>query len=169
MKLLTRIQLLLAAMLFIGSSAAAQNLTPAGASDFFLRRGGLIFTEGKVNVLQQIASNKIDKVEAGGGPADWVSVDGRIFARATWMIEIGEMTKEFSSVELERLLADEMQKKLNSEGFRLNSAKFDLHYVRYQKGSTVGSMEMRSSFLNNGNLPLRYEFIFNESYQPTKK
>lgn len=163
-----RIVLLLATIILLFASGEAQKPIPKGASKFFNELGGLRFTRGNSDILQQIAGNKIDKVEGGGGTIDWTKVDGRIFARAAWMVEIGGMVSDYGAFELERSLAIEMQKTLTSEGFRMIPANFDLHYIRYQKGSTIGTVEVRSFFLNNGKLPLRYEFIFNESYRPVK-
>lgn len=164
-----RIELSLLSVLLICSSVYSQPSIPSGASNFFEERGGLSFSSSKVDILQHIAAGKIDKVESGGGAVDWTEVDGRVFVRAAWIIEIGEISKDLSIFDLERFLAAEMQKKLKSEGFRLTPEKPDLHYIRYRKGSTVGTVEVRSCFLNGGNLPLRYEFIFNEIYRPAKR
>lgn len=161
--------LLLAAVLLIYSPAEAQAPIPEGASNFFKELGGLRFSQNEADILQRIAGNKIDKVESGGGGPDWTKVDGRVFVRAAWMIEIGEIASDYGSFELEQSIAAEMQRKLRLEGFSLTPVKFDLHYVRYQNGSTVGTVEVRSFFLGIGNLPLRYEFIFNESYMSAKK
>ena len=156
-------------MFLICSSVFPQRSIPGGASSFFEERGGLSVSQSKPDILQQIAARKIDKVESGGGAAEWTEVDGRVFVRAAWMVEIGEISKDFGVYDLERLLAAEMQKKLKSEGFHLMPATPNLHYIRYQKGSTIGTVEVRSCFLNGGNLPLRYEFIFNEIYRPAKQ
>jgi hypothetical protein len=160
---------LIIAVLLICSAAEAQKALPKGASDFFLELGGLMTRNGKPDIVQRIAGNRIDKVEGGGGLVDWTEVEGRVFARAAWMIEIREMASEYSSYDLEKSLAGEMQKQLTSKGFRITPAKPALNYFRYQKGSIVGALEVRSFFLNKGNLPLHYEFIFTESYRPTTK
>ena len=162
--------LTLATVIFLTSfSALGQETMPKGASNFFTERGGLSFSSGKPDILQEVAGNKIDKVEGGGGVDDWIKLDGRVFVRAAWMVEIGEFKDDYGSCDLEQALAAEMQKRLLAEGFILTPKKFNFNYVRYQKGSTVGSIEVRSFFLNNGNLPLRIEFIFNESYRPVVK
>lgn len=153
----------------ISLSALGQETMPKGASNFFTERGGLSFSSGKADILQQVAGNNIDKVEAGGGIEDWIKLDGRVFVRAAWMVEIGEFKDDYGSYDLKQALAAEMQKRLLAEGFILTAKKFDFNYVRYQKGSTVDTIEVRSFFLNNGNLPLRIEFIFNESYRPVVK
>lgn len=156
-------------MFLICSSIEAQRSIPEGASRFFKELGGLNVSVGRADILKRIAANKIDQVESGGGAPDWTIVDGRAFTRAAWMIEIGKIASDYSSYDLGQSLAAEMQDKLRSEGFRLTPAKFGLYYVRYEKGTTVGSVEVRSFFLNGGNPPLRYEFIFNESYRPVRK
>jgi len=162
--------LLLTTIIFLISfSALGQKTMPKGASKFFTELGGLSFSHGQADILQQVVGNKIDKVEGGGGIVDWTELDGRVFARATWMTEIGEFEDDYGSFELKEALAAEMQKRLLTEGFTLTPKKFDFNYVRYQKGSTVGTIEVRSFFLNSGNLPLRIEFIFNESYRPVAK
>ena len=164
-----RILLSLAAALLIYSSGEAQAPIPDGVSKFFRDRGGLSLSGNNVDVLQRIAGNKIDNVEGGGGAANWTKVDGRVFVRAAWMVEIGDIASDYDAFDLNKSLAAEMQKRLTSEGFRLTPKKFDLNYVRYQKGSTLGTIEVRSFFLSSGNLPLRYEFIFNESFRPVRK
>jgi len=156
---------LVAAVVFlVCSSGKAQTRIPEGASNFFNERGGLNLMGNNIDPIRRISGNKVDNIEGGGGAADWARVSGRIFIRSAWMIEIGEMADGYGAFELEHSLAAEMQTKLVAEGFRLTPAKFDLHHIRYQKGSTIGTVEVRSFFLNSGNLPLRYEFIFNESY-----
>jgi len=158
--------LFVAFLLLINLSVLGQAPVPKGASRFFNERGGLSFSSNKVDILQQVAGKYIDKTEAGGGIEDWTKVDGRVFARAAWMVEIGELKENYGVFDLEQALAAEMQKRLLAEGFALTPKKFDFHYVRYQKGTTVGTIEVRSFFVNSGNLPLRLEFIFNESYLP---
>ncbi|MBV6497072.1 MAG: hypothetical protein DYH05_13145 [Acidobacteria bacterium ACB1] len=153
-------------LFLINLSVFGQDPTPKGASRFFSERGGLSPSSSRVDILEQVAGNNIDGVEGGGGIADWTKVDGRVFARAAWMIEIDELKENYGASDLEQALAAEMQKRLLSEGFILTPKKFDLHYVRYQKGTTVGTVEVRSFFLGSGNLPWRLEFIFNESYLP---
>lgn len=164
-----RILLLSAVTLIVSFATAAQKPLPDGASKFFKVLGGLNFSDGNIDIVRQVAGRNIDKVEGGGGVADWTEVDGRVFVRSAWMTEIGEMAADYGAFELKKSLAAEMQKKLESEGFRLTPAKFDLHYIRYQKGATVGTVEVRSFYLNSGNLPLRFEFIFNESYRLERK
>ena len=164
-----KILLTLAATLLFTFSGAAQKPTPKGASKFITELGGLALLPPKVGILQQIAGTRIDEVEGGGGVGDWTEVDGRVFLRTTWMEEIGHIDSNYSVYDLEQGLAAEMQKRLVSEGFRVTPKKFDFHYIRYQKGWTVGTLEVRSWFLNSGNLPLHIEFIFNESYRPTRK
>ena len=166
---MNKILLTLAAMLLITFSGAAQKPTPQGASRFITELGGLALLPPKVDILRQIAGTKIYKVESGGGAADWTELDGRVFLRATWMVEIGDKASNYGVFDLEQGLAAELRSRLVSEGFRVTPKKVDFHYMRYQKGSTVGTLEVRSCFLNSGNLPLRIEFIFNESYRRTTK
>jgi hypothetical protein len=147
----------------------AQKPLPKGVSKFFTERGGLDFSRTKVDIFEKVAGSKTDKVEAGGEASDWTELDGRVFARAAWMVEIGEMAPGFGGYELKKGLAAEMQKRLAAEGFRLTPKQFNFSYLRYQKGSTVGTIEVRSFYLGGGNLPLRIEFIFNESYRPVRR
>lgn len=92
-----------------------------GASNFFTGRGGITFSSGKVDILQQVAGNTIGNVEGGGGVEDWVNLDGRVFVRAVWMIEIGEFKDDYGSYDLEQALVAEMQMRLLAEGFMLTS------------------------------------------------
>lgn len=163
-----RVFSLCVAIILLAYGGYAQSL-PSGVSNFFRELGGLNPQGSKVEIFQRLAGRRIDKVEGGGDAADWTELEGRVYVRAAWMTEIGEMTADYTSYELEQALAADMQKKLASEGFRITPSKFNLSYVRYQKGSTIGMVEVRSFFLNGGNLPLRYEFIFNESYRPRRK
>lgn len=141
--------------------------TPPGSSKFIRELAGLYPDEGKVDVVGEIAGDNFDAIEGGGGPEDWVEVDGRVFLTRRWMIEIGKMTEGYSTFDFNRKLAAEIQRRLEAEGFKLTPPKFNLHSIRYQKGTTVGTIEIRSFFLSSGNLPLRMEFIFNESYLRT--
>lgn len=164
-----KILLLLAVALLVTFSGAAQKPPPKGASSFITEAGGLMSSNKKVDIIQQIARARIDAVEGGGGVMDWAEASGRVFLRTTWMVEIGKMDEDYGVYDFEQALAAEMQKRLLSEGFRLTPKKFNFSYIRYQKGSTLGSVEVRSFYLNSGNLPLRIEFIFNESYRPLRK
>ena len=166
---MNKILLTLLTTLLITFSVVAQKPTPKGASKFITELGGLALLPPKLDIFQQVAGTKIDNVEGGGGAADWIELDGRVFLRATWMVEIGNIDSNYGIYDLEQGIAAEMQKRLVSEGFRVTPKKFDFHFIRYQKGLTVGTVEVRSCFINSGNPPLRYEFIFNESYRPTRK
>lgn len=159
----------LAVALLVTFSGVAQKSLPKGASIFITEAGGLMSSNNKVDVIQQIAGARIDNVEGGGGVMDWTEAGGRVFLRTTWMVEIGKMDEDYGVYDFKRALAAEMQKRLLSEGFRLTPKNFNFRYIRYLKGSTQGSVEVRSFFLNSGNLPLRMEFIFNESYRPLRK
>ncbi|MGB7208145.1 MAG: hypothetical protein WBD27_05745 [Pyrinomonadaceae bacterium] len=164
-----KILLSLAIALLVTFLGAAQTSPPKGASNFITEAGGLMSSNNKVDIIQQIAGARIDNVEGGGGVMDWTESGGRVFLRTTWMVEIGKIDEDYGVYDFKQALAAEMQKRLLSERFRLTPKKFNFHYIRYQKGSTQGSVEVRSFFLNSGNLPLRIEFIFNESYRPLRK
>lgn len=156
-------------LLFICSTTVGQSDLPVGASTFFRELGGLNPKDQNREVFAMIAKGRIDKVEAGGGVFDWTTVDGRIFARTTWMVEIGQMQDGYGAYDFNRSLSSEIRKRLTSDGFRVAEPKFQSQFLRYQKGSTVGTVEFLSFYLGSGNLPLRYEFIFNESYIPLMK
>ncbi len=153
------------AICFLATAVSGQTgPVPQGASKFILELGGLDFEEGRPDLVTQIAGNNIDSIEAGGGPAQWTIVQGRVFLTRHWMIEIGKVKEDYSMFNFDEALAKIMQKRLEAEGFKLTPAEFKLASVRYKRGTTVGTVEVRSFFLNSGNVPLRMEFIFNESY-----
>jgi len=91
-------------------------LSPPGASMFIRTLGGLSEENGRPDILQQIAGDKIDAVEGGGGVEDWTSLKGRVFLTRRWMVEIGKMSDGYS-YDFQKALATEMQKRLRSEGF----------------------------------------------------
>ncbi len=137
---------------------------PEGSSKFIRELGGLDVGVQRPYLLDEIAGGKIDSIEAGGGPEDWTEIDGRIFLTRRWMVEIGKIEENYSTIDFERAIAKAMQLKLESEGFKLTPAEFKLYSVRYQRGTTVGTLDVRTYFTNSGNLPFRMEFIFSESY-----
>ncbi len=137
---------------------------PPGSSIFIRELAGLLESDGKPDLLSRIARDRIDVVEAGGGVEEWTAIDGRVFLTRRWMVEIGKVNEGYSTWDLEKALAEEFRKQLSSEGFSISPPTSQLYSTRYLKDKTVGTLEVRSFFLGNGNLPFRMEFIFNESY-----
>ena len=161
-----RIILTLSIFLILSESGFGQVRTPpVGASKFIQSLGGLNSSGSKTDIIQQIAGDGFDQIEAGGGSYDWTEVHGRIFLSGRWMVEIGKIKEGYSTFDFEQQLAVAIQKQLASDGFKTTPAKFNLGSLRYQRGTTVGTLDVLKFWLGSGNPPLRIEFIFHESYQ----
>ena len=83
---------------------AAQTPPPKGASNFITEAGGLMSSNNKVDIIQQIARARIDDVEGGGGVMDWAEASGRVFLRTTWMVEIGKMDEDYGVYDFKQAL-----------------------------------------------------------------
>lgn len=138
---------------------------PAGASNFIRGLGGLNPLDAKTDIIQRIAGDGFDQIEAGGGLYDWTEVNGRVFLTRRWMVEIGKIKEGYSTFDFEKQLAASIQKQLTSERFRVTPTKYNLEPFRYERGTTVGSLDVLKFWLGSGNPPLRIEFIFHESYE----
>lgn len=137
---------------------------PPGASNFIRSFGGFSTENYAPSFFDEMTHGKIDKVFAGGGPGEWTEIAGRIFLTRKWSIEIGEINESYKTYDLEAAIEASLRKQLEAEGFKLNPDTPGFASIRYQKGSTTGSVEFLSHFLSSGNLPLKLDFIFYESY-----
>lgn len=159
-----KIRLLVFILLLTPTVFGQNEPVPYGESQFIRTLGGLSFEYAETTFFDKLTAGKIDKIEGGGGVGEWSVVGNRIFLTRRWMIEIGEVKEGFAELSLERKLATDMRRQMKEAGFKLNPESYPLVPIRYQKGTTVGSVEMFSFFLGDGNVPLRLEFIFYESY-----
>ena len=84
-------------LLLTGAGFGQVRTAPIGASKFIRNLGGLSSLEAKTDVIQQIAGDGFDEIEAGGGLNDWTEVNGRIFLTRRWMVEIGKIKQGYST------------------------------------------------------------------------
>lgn len=159
------ILVLMTCILLTGAGFGQVRTASIGASKFTRNLGGLSSLEAKTNVIQRIAGDGFDEIEAGGGLYDWTEVNGRIFLTRRWMVEIGKIKQGYSTFDFKKQLAGSIQKQLASEGFKIKPSKYNLGPLRYQRGTTVGTLDVLTFWLGSGNPPLRMEFIFHKSYQ----
>lgn len=138
---------------------------PPGASKFIRSGGGLMSAPGKGDLIEQLSDGNFDAIEAGGGGPDWTKINGRVFLTRHWMVEIGKIRNGYSTFDFEQRLARSLREQLQSEGFKLTpTGSSRLGPLRYQRGKTVGTLDVFSFWLGGGNPPLHLEFIFHESY-----
>ena len=155
-------KLLLLILVFSTALSAQADPAPPGASNFIRSFGGFSTENNELSFFEEMTNGKIDAVFAGGGPGEWTEIAGRIFLTREWSIEIGEIKDK--TFDLHAAIEAAMRKQLEAEGFKLNPDKPGVSSIRYQKGSTAGSIEFFSHFLSSGNPPLKLDFIFYESY-----
>jgi hypothetical protein len=137
---------------------------PPGASNFIRSFGGFSTENYEPSFFDEMTHGKIDKVFSGGGPGEWTEIAGRIFLTRKWTIEIGEMDENYNGYHVEKGIVTAMRKQLEADGFKLSPETIKFSSIRYQKGTTTGSVEFLSHFLSSGNLPWKLDFIFYESY-----
>jgi hypothetical protein len=155
-------KLFLLILVFSTALFAQADPAPSGASSFIRSFGGFSTDNYEPSFFDEMTNGKIDAVFAGGGPGEWTEIAGRIFLTREWSIEIGEIKDK--TFDLHAAIEAAMRKQLAAEGFKLSPDKPGFSSIRYQKGSTAGSVEFFSHFLSSGNPPLKLDFIFYESY-----
>ncbi|MEP6847850.1 MAG: hypothetical protein ABI999_03275 [Acidobacteriota bacterium] len=139
-------------------AVAGQHSAPPGESKFIRS-----MLNGELYKLREkIAQGKFDEVEGGFGAPDWTAINGRVFITSRQMEEVGKIEHGYSTFDYEKALAESFKKSLTAEGFKMKTSGDRLYAIQYQRGSTVGFIDVRSFFLENGFY--RMEFIFYESY-----
>lgn len=142
--------------------APAQTQVPPGESKFI--RSMMDFGVSKLS--ESIAEDNFDQIEGGGGALDWTILDNRVFLTGRWMEEVGTIKEGYSVFDYERELATAFVKRLEAEGFQVKNKSDRLFSISYQRGTTVGLIEVRTHFDEKSNY--RMDFIFYESYLQQK-